>query len=31
MKTKEELREIRERNYDIWFKRFVKKKILLSK
>ena len=30
MKTKEELREIRERNYDIWFKRFVKKKNLVK-
>ena len=30
MKTKEELKEIRERNYDIWFKRFVKKKDLVK-
>ena len=30
MKTKEELKDIRERNYDIWFKRFVKKKDLVK-
>lgn len=30
IKTKEELREIRERNYDIWFERFVKKKDLVK-
>ena len=30
MKTKEELKEIRERSYDIWFKRFVKKKDLVK-
>ena len=30
MKTKEELREIRERNYDAWFERFVKKKDLVK-
>ena len=31
MKTKEELKEIRERNYDIWFKRFVKKEDLVKR
>ena len=31
MKTKEELKEIRERNYDIWFKRFLKKEDLVKK
>ena len=31
MKTKEELKEIREQNYDIWFKRFVKKEDLVKK
>lgn len=31
MKTKEELKEIRELNYDIWFKRFVKKKDLVKR
>lgn len=31
MKTKEELREIRERNYDTWFKRFVKKQDLVKR
>ena len=31
MKTKEELKEIRERNHDIWFKRFVKEEDLVKK
>ena len=31
IKTKEELREIRERNYDIWFERFVKKEDLVKR
>ena len=31
MKTKEELKEIRERNYDAWFKRFVKKEDLVKR
>ena len=30
MKSVEELKEIRERNYDAWFKRFVKKKDLVK-
>ena len=30
MKSVEELKEIRERNYDTWFKRFVKKKDLIK-